>query len=592
MALSEQLKKGSEVYGLAATRRSWGMPLLVCCCAMVSWCQEPCTLLPHDMDPTVHQTPGETADAQGVLFLRDKDTRCALASFTQEIRTNPEAWQGHYHAGLAYLDLSDAHHAVTELQLAAGEAPARAEIRLALGIAQEALGENGQAEGSYRTAYAMDPKSPEITRHLAVVLGKEQQRGAAINYWREALTLAPYDFDLELSLATALMDDGQNKAAAALLNEMVQQKPNSGLALLNLGAVLYREQEYSDSAEAYRRASQLDVVSEPAKFSLAKVLITLVRFTEARPLLEPYVRDHPESMEAHYLLGITYQGIGNLEQAKSELERAVQLNESDFDSQYKLGSVLREGGEYDEAILHLKRAVALKPESQEAHFQLDRAYHQAKQPELAEQENLTFQRLQKAVVDQRRATVLENDGARDVKDGDLQKAVSAYKEALELVPEDAKVRYDLALVFEKLKDREAERALLLQAVALNPSIADVHNQLGFLDLTNGDATGAEHEFQAALRIDPGMTDALGNLGVLYGQQGKLSAAERLLRLAVESDSSYEKGHMNLGLILAAEGRFQEAHAQMKKALALSATDAVALHAMSAIEIRLAKPSNP
>jgi tetratricopeptide (TPR) repeat protein len=292
------------------------------------------------------------------------------------------------------------------------------------------------------------------------------------------------------------------------------------------------------------------------------------------------------------LLGIAYQGLGTLEQAESELERAVQLNENEYDSQYKLGNVLREDGKYEEAILHLKRAITLKPDSQEAHYQLARAYHQAKQPELAEQETLIFQRLQKAVVDQRRATVLENDGAQDVKVGDLQKAVSAYKEALHLVPQDAKVLYDLALVFEKLKDRDSERSLLLQAVALNPSIADVHNQLGFLDLSAGDEAAAEQQFQAALRVEPGMPDALGNLGVLYGQQGKLSAAERLLRLAVESDPSYEKGQMNLGLILAAEGRFEEAHAQMKKALALSDTDVVALHAMSAIEIRLAKPINP
>ena len=89
-----------------------------------------------------------------------------------------------------------------------------------------------------------------------------------------------------------------------------------------------------------------------------------------------------------------------------------------------------------------------------------------------------------------------------------------------------------------------------------------------------------------------MTDALGNLGVLYGQQGKLAPAEHLLRLAVESDPGYEKGYMNLGLILAAEGRFDEAHTQLQKALALSATDAVALHAMSAIEARLADPGKP
>jgi tetratricopeptide (TPR) repeat protein len=569
----------------------WGMTLLVFCSPMVCWSQEPCTL-GRDTDATAYQTQAEAADAQGILFLRNKNTHCALASFTQEIRASPEAWQGHYHAGLAYLDLSDAHHAVLEFQLAAGKASSRAEIPLALGIAQEALGENGKAELSYRTAYRLEPKSPEIIRHLAAILGKEKQSGAAVTYWREAATLAPSDPDLRLSLATALMDDGQNDAAATQLNEMVQQNPKSGLALLNLGAVLYREGKYSESADAYRRASQLDAVSDSAKLSLAKVLITLVHFDEAKPLLEPYVRNHPASMEAHYLLGITYQGLGMLVQSTSELQRAIQLKDTDFDSQYKLGSVLREEGKYEEAISHLKRAVTLKPDSQEAHFQLDRAYHQTNQPELADQETLVFQRLQKTVVDQRRATVLENEGALAAKDGDLQKAVSAYKAALQLAPQDAKVRYDLALVFEKLKDRSSERALLLEAAALNPSIADVHNQLGFLDLTAGDAAAAEQQFQAALRADPGMADALGNLGVLYGQQGKLAAAEHLLCLAVESDPGYEKGFMNLGLILAAEGRFDEAHAQLRKALQLSATDAVALHAMSAIEAHLPTPTKP
>ena len=141
------------------------------------------------LPPTRRRGKRRTREAS--CFLREKNAHCALASFTEEIRTNPEAWQGHYHAGLAYLDLSDAQHAVTELQLAAGKAPGRAEIRLALGIAQEALGENGKAEMSYRAAYALDPKSPEIIRHLAAVLGKEKQSGAAITYWREAVAIGP-----------------------------------------------------------------------------------------------------------------------------------------------------------------------------------------------------------------------------------------------------------------------------------------------------------------------------------------------------------------------------------------------------------------
>jgi superkiller protein 3 len=270
----------------------------------------------------------------------------------------------------------------------------------------------------------------------------------------------------------------------------------------------------------------------------------------------------------------------------------VELNEADYDSQYKLGSVLREEGKYEEAISHLKRAVGFKPDSQEAHFQLARAYQQSHQQELADEENQLFQKLQKGVVEQRQATTLENEGAQAVKDNDLQHAVSAYKQAIQLAPHDAKVRYDLALVFEKLNDREAERALLLEAAALNPAIADVHNQLGFLDLSTGDEKGAEEQLQAALHAEPGMTDALGNLGVLYGQQGKLAAAEHLLRLAVESDPGYEKGYMNLGLILAAEGHFDEARTQLQKALGLSATDTAALHAMRVVEAQLNKSHQP
>ena len=162
------------LYGDPALRRTWGMTLLVCCWVMVSWAQEPCTFA-HGADAAAHQTPGEAADTQGVFFLRE-NPHCALTSFMEEIRTNPEAWQGHYHAGLAYLDLSDPKHAVTELQLADSKAPARAEIRLALGVAQEALGENEKAEMSYRAAYALDPKSPEIIRHLAAVLEREAER--------------------------------------------------------------------------------------------------------------------------------------------------------------------------------------------------------------------------------------------------------------------------------------------------------------------------------------------------------------------------------------------------------------------------------
>ena len=240
------------LYGDPALRRRWGMTLFG-------------LLLGHGL-----LGPGALYIAPTVRMLQPtrrrgrRPTRKVFCSCARKILTvlspvlrrrfEPTQRRGRGIITLAWLTLifRMPRHAVTELQLADSKAPARAEIRLALGIAQEALGENGKAEMSYRAAYALDPKSPEIIRHLAAVLGKEKQSGAAITYWREAVALAPYDPEIRLSLATALMDDGQNDAAAVLLHEMVQQNPKSGLALLNLGAVLYRQQKYAEAADAYR----------------------------------------------------------------------------------------------------------------------------------------------------------------------------------------------------------------------------------------------------------------------------------------------------------------------------------------------------
>ena len=121
-------------------RCRWGIILLCCWWSTTSWSQEPCTL-PQNSAATAQRTQEETADAQGILFLRNKSTHCALSSFKEEIRIKPEAWQGHYHAGLAYLDLSDGRHAAAELEIAVSQAATRAEIRLALGLAHETLGE-------------------------------------------------------------------------------------------------------------------------------------------------------------------------------------------------------------------------------------------------------------------------------------------------------------------------------------------------------------------------------------------------------------------------------------------------------------------
>jgi Flp pilus assembly protein TadD len=60
------------------------------------------------------------------------------------------------------------------------------------------------------------------------------------------------------------------------------------------------------------------------------------------------------------------------------------------------------------------------------------------------------------------------------------------------------------------------------------------------------------------------------LGYRNGQE-----AERLLRTATQLDSNYHEAHGRLGILLLELGRYSEAEAELKRAIEIDPTDAVA-----------------
>ncbi len=97
-----------------------------------------------------------------------------------------------------------------------------------------------------------------------------------------------------------------------------------------------------------------------------------------------------------------------------------------------------------------------------------------------------------------------------------------------------------------------------RAVALDPSLAEVHKAEALVLGQMGDEEGSFAALKRALQANPRYTPALGNLAVHHYIAGDLAAAERALRrsLAVERDSVFT--HAWLSYILTQEGRYTEA----------------------------------
>lgn len=100
---------------------------------------------------------------------------------------------------------------------------------------------------------------------------------------------------------------------------------------------------------------------------------------EAAAKLKEAVRENPKDAEAHYRLGLAYEGLGKLEPAIKAYEEAVKLDPDKASYHYNLAVLYRVKRETDQAISHLKKALELDPKLTGARLVLARTYSSNKQ---------------------------------------------------------------------------------------------------------------------------------------------------------------------------------------------------------------------
>lgn len=100
----------------------------------------------------------------------------------------------------------------------------------------------------------------------------------------------------------------------------------------------------------------------------------------------------------------------------------------------------------------------------------------------------------------------------------------------------------------------------------NPASWMAHNNLGEIELHDGDIPGARSEFEAALKARPDYAEAESNLGLAYLAVGDARGALVHLDRACVLRPDVAIYHGNRGIALAAVNRIEEAKAEYTKAL--------------------------
>jgi tetratricopeptide (TPR) repeat protein len=109
-----------------------------------------------------------------------------------------------------------------------------------------------------------------------------------------------------------------------------------------------------------------------------------------------------------------------------------------------------------------------------------------------------------------------------------------------------------------------------QALALNPTLVEAHNNLGNLYIRQQQMTAAIDEFQAAIALNPNYAMVRNNLGSAYALIGEEALAIQEFIAALRIDGAYVSPYYNLASLYARRGDVGQALAFLTKALALEA----------------------
>lgn len=221
-----------------------------------------------------------------------------------------------------------------------------------------------------------------------------------------------------------LLDADQFTQAEKTLRTFLEKNPTSAEGHFLLGYTLFREHRPKDSLAEFSEGSKFQHPPASDLKIIAGDYVVLGDFTDADKWLTVVTNETPQDASAWYLLGrtkynenrfeeaiqsfqralslrpndikaednlgLSYQGLNRLDDAKAAYENAISWQKDslikDAQSFLNMGILLADQDQPSQALPYLQQAVASAPHNPKAHEQLGRVYDMLKMPDKAEHE--------------------------------------------------------------------------------------------------------------------------------------------------------------------------------------------------------------
>lgn len=380
------------------------------------------------------------------------------------------------------------------------ETPLAAKLR----AGYEALAKQdfSKADGLFKDAATLDPKSPLPALGLAESARIRNDASGAQTWLKKALDLGPNNAQVLTAWARWNYSRKDYKQAEEFWNKAVVADPKGTVPLIDLGDLYFNVRGKPDkAAEFYRKAVALEPSHGGAHHALGMVALATRDLPKAIAEFDEAAKLSPQNPLPLQGLARAYSAKNDPANAIAALDRALAVQPGYYPARLDKGDLLLVQGKNDAALAEYAAVAKAQPKVAAAQMKIGMAQQQA---------------------------------------GNRSEAMAAYQKAVDIDPGAALAYNNLAwLAVERKEQHDKALEWANKAVALLPSEPAVQDTLGWVLYKRGETDKALDVLQK-LVDGPGkkFAEAHYHLGLVYADKGRKKEAGAALRKALEVNPKF------------------------------------------------------
>ena len=394
------------------------------------------------------------------------------------------------------------------------------------------------------------------------------------------------DLDREFNVAVSLYEAGKYPDAAAQLEKLAREVPESFEVQELLGLVYAAQSQDARATQHFQKAVSLKPDSAPARTNLAANFARLGKMALATEQFKKAVELDPKRFESNHNLGESYVRSGKVAEAAPYLEKAQQIEPSSYDNGYDLSLAYLQIGRLSEA-QQLIQALLKRKNTAELHNLLAEVDEKdGKFVEAANEYEVA------AHMDPSESNLFDW-GSELLLHRTLGPAIEVFQEASARYPTSQRLVVGLGMALYAHGNYDDAVKSLLRAADLNPTEPNCYFFLSrAYDSSPSQADEVTQRFRRFAELQPDNARALYYyaMSLWKGKRAQdpgldLHQIESLLTKSLALDPKLAEAHLQLGNLYSDKNKYAEAIPEYKRALALNADLADAYYRLGQAYVR-------